>query len=266
MPPVTAVDQIQLTYDAMAPWDEHFHDHPRFSTWVSLFKQLIDTHRPAGSRLLDIGCGTGRSSAEFAGMGYDVTAYDLSPGMIARARSRWDTSGATFLVGDLRDPPPLGTFDVVVSFNEAFAHLDGEQDLAAALSCVADQLNEGGVLIFDLATLGRFRADLAQPYVVERPDFLMTGESDRTDFVPDMVLTHRLNWFAREGHLWRRESVDLTYRQFSVATVRRAALAAGLVTLRVAGLYKDQLIDDVDEESQMKACYLIGRAVDGHGS
>ncbi|HVU80479.1 MAG TPA: methyltransferase domain-containing protein, partial [Rhodanobacteraceae bacterium] len=42
---------------------------------------------PPGSRLLDLGCGTGLDAVEFARRGYRVTATDWSPRMVDRTRS-----------------------------------------------------------------------------------------------------------------------------------------------------------------------------------
>ncbi len=41
---------------------------------------------PIGSRILDMGCGTGRHSVELARRGYRIVGVDLSAGMLAEAR------------------------------------------------------------------------------------------------------------------------------------------------------------------------------------
>ncbi len=41
---------------------------------------------PKGSRILDMGCGTGRHSIELAKRGYKVTGVDLSSGMLSQAK------------------------------------------------------------------------------------------------------------------------------------------------------------------------------------
>src|SRR5215470_8736151 len=48
---------------------------------------------PAGGRLLDLGCGTGLDAAYLAARGYQVTATDWSPAMVARARQRAIAAG-----------------------------------------------------------------------------------------------------------------------------------------------------------------------------
>jgi 2-polyprenyl-3-methyl-5-hydroxy-6-metoxy-1,4-benzoquinol methylase len=45
---------------------------------------------PPGSLVLDFGCGTGRSALDHARRGCNVTAYDLSPNMLAIAENKAD--------------------------------------------------------------------------------------------------------------------------------------------------------------------------------
>ena len=48
---------------------------------------------PAGSRLLDLGCGTGIDAVYLASRGYSVLATDWSPAMVARTRERIAAAG-----------------------------------------------------------------------------------------------------------------------------------------------------------------------------
>jgi ubiquinone/menaquinone biosynthesis C-methylase UbiE len=41
-----------------------------------------------GSRILEVGCGTGRTACHLASMGYDVVAVDNKPGMLRKAKKR----------------------------------------------------------------------------------------------------------------------------------------------------------------------------------
>ena len=71
---------------------------------------------PRGARVLDVGCGTGLPTArQLADGGCAMTCVDISPGMLARARSH--VPEARFVELDVADLGRLsGPYDAVVAF------------------------------------------------------------------------------------------------------------------------------------------------------
>ncbi len=71
---------------------------------------------PAGLRIADVGCGTGRHALWLAEAGASVDAYDLSPGMLAKARDKLAARGVRFHEHALPTPLPAAhdTFDVTL--------------------------------------------------------------------------------------------------------------------------------------------------------
>lgn len=70
----------------------------------------------AGRRAVVVGCSLGQD-AEFVGrLGYDTTAFDISPTVVGLVRERFPDSPVRYQVADLLDPPAawLGAFDLVV--------------------------------------------------------------------------------------------------------------------------------------------------------
>jgi SAM-dependent methyltransferase len=69
----------------------------------------------AGLRVLDAGCGGGRTSAWLAEQGARVVGIDVSPELLRLARER--VPSASFSLADLAEPLPFedGSFDVVVA-------------------------------------------------------------------------------------------------------------------------------------------------------
>jgi 2-polyprenyl-3-methyl-5-hydroxy-6-metoxy-1,4-benzoquinol methylase len=109
-------------FDAMAARGENVHGEADAVT--RLIEKHLDVHDhvhdhdhdPRRSvRVLDAGCGTGRLAIELERRGHAVTAVDLDPDMIDKARDK--STAVTWLVGDLSTMDVTtrgGLFDVIV--------------------------------------------------------------------------------------------------------------------------------------------------------
>jgi 2-polyprenyl-3-methyl-5-hydroxy-6-metoxy-1,4-benzoquinol methylase len=107
---------------------------------------------PAGSRLLDVGCGSGWMSEYFARLGYEVKGIDISPALIEMSRDRvarvpYDVDHETtlrcsFAVHDIESAPLAETFDAVLCY-DSLHHFEDE---AAVMRHLAAMLPVGGVL------------------------------------------------------------------------------------------------------------------------
>jgi SAM-dependent methyltransferase len=82
-----------------------------------LFEALLDaTPTQPGTRLLDIGCGSGLLMSLAAGRGAAVTGVDVSPGLLAVAAGR--LPGADLWLADMQQLPfTAAAFDVVTAVN-----------------------------------------------------------------------------------------------------------------------------------------------------
>ena len=99
-----------------------------------------------GSRVLDVGAGTGFLSLAAARLGHRVTALDLSEGMLARLREHADREGLTVEVvqGGAEDPP-AGPFDAVVERHLLWTL----PDPGAALAAWRSAAPEGRLVLFE---------------------------------------------------------------------------------------------------------------------
>lgn len=97
-----------------------------------------------GATILDAGAGTGALSLLAAELGYEVTALDISEGMLSKARAKADVNGfeLTFVVGPASEPPP-GPFDAIIERHVLWTM----PDPVAVLRAWRDVMAPGGRLV-----------------------------------------------------------------------------------------------------------------------
>src|SRR3954468_19014636 len=114
-------------------------------------QRTVTTHVPAGSHLLDLGCGPGTDAAEEAGGGFRVTAIDWSPAMVDQAQRRVRDAGVAERVDvrhlGIHEVDRLGPVDTFAAAYSNFGPLNCVADLSAAAIGIAGRIRPGGLLI-----------------------------------------------------------------------------------------------------------------------
>ncbi len=112
---------------------------------------LVRAYFPPGSRLLDIGCGAGRTSVPLAQAGHDVVAIDLATPMVAQTHAIADfaSNHVNGVVADAATLPfPENTFDGALFSYNGIELVPREAGKRAVLSEVFRTLRSGGHFIF----------------------------------------------------------------------------------------------------------------------
>ena len=103
------------------------------------------------TRILDIGCGTGRHSIELATRGYNVTGIDLSESQLNRAKEKASAQNLSinFERHDARKLTFFDEFDLVIMLCEgAFSLMETDEMNFQILRNAANALKPQGKLIF----------------------------------------------------------------------------------------------------------------------
>jgi SAM-dependent methyltransferase len=87
-------------------------------------------HINPGARVLDLCCGIGRHSVEFARLGHAVTAVDLTAAFLARARERAERENVQLELvhADMREFRRPDTFDAAVNLVTSFGYFEDRAD------------------------------------------------------------------------------------------------------------------------------------------
>lgn len=109
--------------------------------------ELVDRFAPAAPRVLDLGVGTGRTTAPLRRLGEAYVGIDVAPAMVDRARELHPD--ADLRVGDAADlsEHPDGSFDLVVFSYHGIDYLHPDELRVRCLHEIARVLRPGGVFV-----------------------------------------------------------------------------------------------------------------------
>ena len=133
-----------------ASWDERYAGSER--VWsgrpnVVLQREVAEL---APGRALDLGCGEGADAIWLAGLGWRVTAVDISGVALARAAAHAEAAGVADRIDwqrrDLGASFPDGAYDLV---SAQFLHSRGELPREEILRRAAAAVTPGGVLLIE---------------------------------------------------------------------------------------------------------------------
>jgi 2-polyprenyl-6-hydroxyphenyl methylase/3-demethylubiquinone-9 3-methyltransferase len=206
---VIAAEVAQFNALAARWWDEtgpmrplHLMNGPR-AAWVA---ERIKRRFPAGTRILDVGCGAGLLSEALAKEGYDVLGLDAGAEVVEAARAHAQGQGLplAYRHGTAEELAAEGQKFQVITALEVIEHVAAPVEFLATL---ASLLAPGGLLF--LSTLNRSPASylvakLGAEYLLR---LLPVGTHDWRKFIPPAELGRH----CREAGLRLTDTAGLSF-------------------------------------------------------
>lgn len=157
-PSVGTEPQLRDTQDAFdsvaADYDGPRGNNPLIQDMRAEMWRWLDATFARGSRLIDIGCGTGLDAIRMAGMGHRITATDWSSQMVRRTNDRAARDLLQERVQALAlGAQELGRLEGEGTYDGAYSNLgplNCAPDLAAVSRECARLLRPGGALVFSV--------------------------------------------------------------------------------------------------------------------
>lgn len=207
-----------------------------------------------GASVLDLGCGTGDLSHILSQRGASVVGLDFSSEMLTLASHKAEQKRLKvfYTCQNMVSFSTGHNYDAVISTFDCLNYLLTKADLTRAFTCVANELKDGGVFLFDMNAEYKFTNVYADnSYVLESDKVFCAWENyydektKKCDFY--------INIFVEENGLYRRCSEVQTERMFTLDEIKSALKKAGLTFVSVSSDFNGSPINDTTERYYLKA-------------
>ena len=220
-------------YSSLSLFYDAFMQDVDYGAWCDFYEECFRKFSTVNvERIVDIGCGTGSITDPMAARGYKMTGLDLSEEMLELAAKKAEDAGTDirFLGSDMRSFNLGFRADAAICSFDCVNYLLKTDDVEAALWHAHENIEKGGILIFDVATPYKYKNVLADnAFVYETDDVFMTWENyfnEKTN-ICDFYLT----FFVRDDKVYRREDEEQRQRCYALRTIRKAVQNAGFSIL-----------------------------------
>jgi SAM-dependent methyltransferase len=256
-------DWAERAFEAMAPLYDDFTAHHEYEFWIAQLLAILEREGLQGRRLLDVGCGTGKSFLPMLPRGWQVVGCDVSAAMLDLARQKAGDA-VRLEVADMRELPCFGEFDLVWALDDAINYLLSTEELEAALRGMRSNLASSGLLLFDVNELPVY-GFYAEGVEVELDGRRFVFQGNATGEVEPGSICE-FSCFEKqpsgEGRAADRRNVSVhRQRHFTEAEILAAIGRAGLECLSIYGQSTDGIPrQPLDGSAHTKAIYIARAA------
>lgn len=212
-------------------YDMFMNDVP-YAEWADYVQELLDEYGVKDGLVLELGCGTGSLTEILSARGYDMIGVDNSADMLEIALDKKMESGQDilYLLQDMRGFELYGTVRAVISICDSMNYITEEEELLTVFKLVNNYLDPGGVFVFDLNTLYKYREILGECTIAENREngsFIWDNYFDEEDDINEYDLT----LFIPEGDdgLFRKYEETHYQRGYELDTIKELLEKAGMV-------------------------------------
>lgn len=243
------------TYESFAEVYDLFMDNVPYDVWKAHLLDILGQYHITDGLVAELGCGTGKMTRRLAEAGYDMIGIDNSYDMLSIAMEH-PTEDILYLCQDMRAFELYGTVAAVISVCDSMNYIVEYEDLVEVIRLVNNYLDPGGVFVFDMNTLYKYRTQLADNTFAENREqgsFIWENTFDEDSRINEYDLTLYIQDEEDADYFMRFEEVHYQ-RAYEIAEIQKALQEGGMEFL---GVLDADTMDVVQETTERM--YVIAK-------
>lgn len=242
-------------YGSFAMVYDLFMDNVDYDGWSDYLRKLLRRYGVEDGLILELGCGTGSMTERLAEAGFDMIGVDCSGEMLEIAQEKKCESGLDilYLEQDMREFELYGTVRAVVSVCDSLNYILKDEELVKVFRLVNNYLDPGGIFLFDLNTIDKYRkiGDTTIAENREEGSFIWDNYYDEDEDINEYQLTI----FLREGDgdLYRKYEEVHYQRGYELERIKELLKEAGLEFLDAFEAFTEHAPDGASERIYIAA-------------
>ncbi len=159
-------------YNEFAKVYNNFMNDTPYKKWSKFINSQIDKYNINPKIICDLGCGTGSMCEIFSQQNLEVIGIDSSHEMLIEAKQSAESSNLDilYLCQDMCAFELFGTVDIIYSSCDSLNYLLEEDDIINTFKLVNNYLEAGGLFIFDINTVYKYKEVLGDKIFAEQTE------------------------------------------------------------------------------------------------
>ena len=223
-------------YDNFSRYYDALMENVDYAAKTEYALKLFERFDKKPTLLLDVGCGSGGFSLQFAKKEIEVIGADISEGMLVRAREKAEKEklNVLFLNQSAADLDLYGTVDGAVCFMDTVNHIIDSKELQKSFNKISLFLEKDRLFIFDVNTIYKHQEILGDnAFVFESDNLYCVWQNfyNKRSKLTDIYL----DFFETDGELYTRTTDEFSERAYTHNQLENMLLKAGFCIEAVYG-------------------------------
>ena len=225
---MSSYESLAMSYDGLT-------EDIAYELTLQFIEAIAKDKGKSPSTVLDLACGTGSLSLLLAEGGYKVLGADMSQDMLMVAYDKClDLDNRPQFIcqsmQELELPQPV---DMVVCALDSINYLDKPEDCKETFKRVFENLQSGGLFIFDINSQTKLRGLDGQVFLDENDDTYCVWRAEFDE--EENICYYGMDIFQREDDIWVRSFEEHREYAYSVQELKEYLTLAGFDNIDVYG-------------------------------